>query len=121
VVPVSNPKVYAVPKDEAGATATPVRPLQPTGAWQPNEPKAASLPSSAAATTPTPAPEQLDALLQSRGVIGHKQEVVPGGIHLICAVSSPTNPNANQIYETTAPDYATAVQAIVAQIDAHRP
>ena len=108
VVPVSQPKVYPVPKDESGLTTAPA--LQPTGSWQASGP----------APTVVPTPESLDALLDSRGVIGKKKEDVPGGIHLVCAVTNPANPNANQIYETTAVDYATAVQAIVAQIDARR-
>ena len=64
-----------------------------------------------------PTLEQLKQALDTRHVVGQQQENVPGGIHLRCVVTNPANPTSNQIYETTAADYATAVQAIVQQID----
>jgi hypothetical protein len=100
----SQPRVEPVPKDNS-FTAIPGPAIQPTGSWAASSPPAG------------PSPEQLKQLLDARGVIGQKQEIVPGGILLRCVVTSPANPNANQVYETTAVDYATAVQAIVQQID----
>jgi hypothetical protein len=108
-VPASQIKVVPVPKDE-GFTAARPQPIEPTGSWA----AANSVPSA-------PSVDSLDQLLKSRGVIGHKQFDVPGGIRLVCAVSSAANPTGNQIYETTAVDYPTAVEAIVHQIDAQRP
>ena len=114
IVPVSQPKVVPVPS-EPGATPAPVSTFQPSSGAPTN-----ATPVVAAVPAAVPSAESLDALLTSRGVIGKKKEDVPGGIRLVCAVTNPANPNANQIYETTAIDYATAVQAIVAQIDAKR-
>jgi hypothetical protein len=102
-----QPRVVPVPKDTGYSSST-AQPIQPAGSW-------------AASSAPAPSAEQLDATLKAHGVIGHKQEAAPGGIHLVCAVANPSNPNANQIYEVTAADYAAAVQAIVRQIDAPRP
>jgi hypothetical protein len=113
ITPVSQPRVEAIPKDNSFTAAptqsisTPVQSIQPTGSWAASNPAAG------------PTPEQLKQLLDARGVIGQKQDVVPGGILLRCVVSTPANPSANQVYETTAVDYATAVQAIVQQIDHH--
>jgi hypothetical protein len=107
ITPVSQPRVEPVPKDNSFTVAASPA-IQPAGSWAAGSPSAA------------PTPEQLKQMLDARGVIGAKQEVVADGIHLRVAVSSPANPDSNQIYETTAVDYATAVQAIVQQID-HRP
>jgi hypothetical protein len=106
ITPASQIHVEPVPKDNS-FTAAPGQAIQPAGSW------AVSSPSPAAG----PSLEQLKQALDVRHVIGQQQENVPGGIHLRCVVTNPANPNANQIYETTAADYATAVQAIVQQID----
>ena len=106
LTPASQPRVEPVPKDNS-FTAAPGQQIQAAGSW--------------AASSPTPAAgptlEQLKQALDARHVIGQQQENVPGGIHLRCVVTNPANPTSNQIYETTAADYVTAVQAIVQQID----
>jgi hypothetical protein len=114
----STPRVEAVPKDNS-FTAAPTQSfqpaaavpqsIQPTGSW-------------AAATPPAgPSADQLKQMLDARGVNGQQQQNVPGGILLRCYVTSKSDPSARQVYETTAADYATAVQAIAQQIDQHRP
>jgi hypothetical protein len=116
ITPVSQPKVYELPRDDgvaANAGQTPSQPIQPAGSWS-----AASGPP-AVATATAPNPDQLKQMLDQRHVVGQKQDVVAGGIHLTCVVNVPPA-TSNQIYETTAVDYATAVQAIAQQIDQHR-
>jgi hypothetical protein len=108
ITPASQIHVEPVPKDNS-FTAGPGQQIQAAGSW------AASSPTHTAG----PTFEQLKQTLDARHVVGQQQENVPGGIHLRCVVTNPTNPTSNQIYETTAADYATAVQAIVQQIDHH--
>jgi hypothetical protein len=106
ITPVSQPKVYAVPRDD-GFAANAGQPIQTTGSWAATNP-----------TTAAPNQDQLKQLLDQRHVIGQSQDNVPGGVHLVCIVNLPPS-TTNQRYETTAVDYATAVQAIVQQIDQH--
>jgi hypothetical protein len=105
--PVSQPKVLPVPKDTS-VTASSSQSVRPAGSW------ASNTPSSSAAT---PTAQDLEKLLVSRGVMGHKEFDVPGGgVRLVCAVPAGTS---NQIYDVTAADFAAAVQAVVRQIDEH--
>jgi hypothetical protein len=120
ITPVSqqSPRVEAVPKDTS-FTAAPtqsiqpaavaVQSIQPTGSWAASSPPVG------------PSAEQLKKMLDDRGVSSQQQQNVPGGILLRCYVTSQADPSARQVYETTAVDYATAVQAIAQQIDQHRP
>jgi hypothetical protein len=71
---------------------------------------------------PSNAPPQqttdiLLAQLRSRGVQWQKQDIVPEGIRFTCIVPNRNNPESMQIYEATARDYATAVQAVLVKID----
>jgi hypothetical protein len=114
----STPRVEPVPKDNS-FTAAPTQSFQPAAvAAQSIQPA-----SSWAASNPPagPSAEQLKQMLDKCGVTSQQQQNVPGGIQLRCYVASQADPSARQVYETTAVDYATAVQAIVQQIDQHRP
>jgi hypothetical protein len=91
--PGAGPQVQAVPRE--GQT-----PIQPTG-WAPSGP-----------STDSP-----DAMLQSRGVLNPQQENVPEGVRVSGFVRDRVTPTRLQFVEATARDYATAVQALVQQID----
>jgi hypothetical protein len=64
--------------------------------------------------------EQLQALLKARGVSWQHQERVAEGVKFICAVPNRHNPDISRIYEATAADYASAVRAVLPQIDAQQ-
>jgi hypothetical protein len=118
ITPVSqqSPRVEAVPKDNSFTAAptqsiqpAPAQSIQPAGSWAASSPPVG------------PSAEQLKKMLDDHRVNSQQQQNVPNGILLRCYVTSPADPSARQVYETTAVDYATAVQAIVQQIDQHRP
>jgi hypothetical protein len=115
VSPVGNPsqsnaapRVEPVPAADSFSQQTSA-PIQTTSSWTAgNRPAAAET------------PEQLQKLLDAHGVAGQKLVSNPTGVHLICAVPSRANPSQNVLYEVTAPDYATAVHAVVRQIEQQR-
>jgi hypothetical protein len=58
--------------------------------------------------------------LAARGVIWQDQQQFDGGVRFRCRVANPQNPNSVRVYEATAADYPTAVQAVLNQIDTGR-
>jgi hypothetical protein len=108
-VPVSQPRVEAVPKDTTTSSASPS--IQPAG-WSGGSPPAAAV-----ATT-----DELDRQLKLRGVIASKLREAPGGVILTCAVPSAGSSGTTLYYhnDPPVPDYATAAQDIIRQIDADR-
>lgn len=91
----ATPKVMAVPHEASSS------PILTTGSF------------SAAQQTQ----EILQTQLKARGVQWQKSEVVPEGIRFSCIAPSRSNPESSRIYEAVAPDYASAVQAVLLQID----
>ena len=73
---------------------------------------AATVPASSGSTG-----DVLQAQLRARGVIWQKQEAVADGIRFTCIVPNRINPETSKIYEATARDAVTAIQAILVQID----
>jgi hypothetical protein len=61
--------------------------------------------------------EELQAQLSARGVSWQRQETVPDGFKFVCSLPNRYNPRINRIYEATARDYKTAIQAVLDQID----
>ncbi len=111
--PNVNPKVEAIPD----ANATPAK-LGPTG-WQTQQPVDSVVQPVSTSTSNAPTTEALTRQLQDRGVINQKIDQLSEGIHLTCYVSRPTG--GLRVLEVTATDYATAVQAILQQLDAPAP
>src|SRR5205085_2066930 len=112
-MPVSQPKVEPIPKDNT-ITAPPTLPattlpaVKQTG-WS-------------AANPTAPSTDELEQLLKSRGVIAHEQPPTPdgNGVRLRVVIANPANPDTVENLDTIAPDYASAVAAIVREIDAKR-
>jgi hypothetical protein len=102
----SQPKVQEVPK-ENGITAPTTLPTVKQTGWS-------------AASQPPPSADELEQQLKSRGVLAHEQAPEGSGIRLTVVVANPVNPDARETMWTTATDYATAVAAIVREIDAKR-
>jgi len=63
---------------------------------------------------------QLEAQLKMRGVTLSRQDKVAEGVKFTCAVPNRHNPDINRFYEATASDYASAVRAVLQQIDAQQ-
>lgn len=105
-MPVSQPRVEPVPKDTS--ITAPSSPAITQTAWTP------------AASQPAPTADELEKQLQSRGVTKHDQVPDGNGIRLTVVVQNPANPTAVDTLYTTAPDYPTAVAAIIHEIDAKR-
>jgi hypothetical protein len=103
----SQPKVQEVPK-ENGITAPTTLPTVKQTGW------------SAASQPTAPSTDELEQQLKSRGVLAHEQAPDGSGIRLTVVIANPTNPDARETMWTTAADYATAVAAIVREIDAKR-
>jgi hypothetical protein len=93
--PTQTPTVQPVPRD----------PPPPPGGLQPSSWSSAAQPDSVLAP------------LKARGAVGEQEETVPGGIRFSCFLPSRANPANLRQYEVTAPDLASAVQAILRQID----
>jgi hypothetical protein len=64
-------------------------------------------------------PAQLAALKQ-RGVLWQNQQQVDGGMHFSCAVPNPKDASFSRVYEATAADLRSAVNAVLEQIDQNR-
>ena len=106
--PNPNPKVEPIPD----ANPTPAK-LGPTGWQTPHGAYTAVQPVSTSNAAPTT--DALKKQLEDRGVINQKIDQLPQGIHLTCYLPGPTG-GLRQL-EVTAADYATAVQAILQQLD----
>jgi hypothetical protein len=114
--PVSQPRVEPIPKDSNVGTGAPVQPIKQTNWSASSQPATPTTP-----TTPTTSTtEQLDEQLKAHGVLAHEQAPEGTGIRLTVVVANPTNPDARDNFYTIAPDYATAVAAIIREIDAKR-
>jgi hypothetical protein len=61
--------------------------------------------------------DPLQTALKSRGVIWQDQKAVADGVQFTCRVTNPLDPNFLRVYEATARDYQSAVQAVLLQID----
>jgi len=106
-MPVSQPKVEPIPSDRS-ITAPQTPAIKQTG-W------------SASGQPTPPSTEQLDQQLTAKGVLAHELVRDPNGmVRLKVAVANPSNPNVIDNLEQVAPDYATAVVAIIRDIDARR-
>jgi hypothetical protein len=125
-----EPIVVPIPRDTPlpGPGVVPSNVLM-TGSWMPQHP--VSPPSQGnLVSQPRPSPvvqalgqasdDTLQAQLRSRGVSWHKKEAVPEGVKFSCIVPSPTNPESTRVFEATARDYPSAVQAVLQQIDQQR-
>jgi hypothetical protein len=98
-----EPIVQPIPRD-AGSTAPGTSAVVPVGTW------------GAAGQQPTTT-DPIQQKLKDRGVTFQRQEVVSGGIHFSCTVPNPQNPAVTRFFEATAPDYPSAVQAVLQQMD----
>ncbi len=107
-LPVSQPKARVVPiPEDKSITAPSTAAIKQTAGWT-------------ASASAAPSKADLDAQLKSRGVVDQKQALEVNGIRLSVAVKNAANPNTVDNYSTIAPDYATAVAAIIREIDAKR-
>jgi hypothetical protein len=113
------------------------------GAWQPNGVQAVGQGGAPAiilrdpqvgVVQPVPAPGQsgaaqpvpqysgnnldpLQAQLRARGMVWQKTELVAGGVRFTCAVPNRQDATSLQIYQATAPDEPTAIQAVLLKIN----
>ncbi|MBM4072757.1 MAG: hypothetical protein FJ271_28095 [Planctomycetes bacterium] len=55
--------------------------------------------------------------LRARGVSWHRADSVAGGIRFACIVPNRQNPSVTRIFEATAADFPSAVNAVLQQID----
>jgi len=95
------------PSSSNGPTVIPV----------PRDPGSAAVPNNNSLSSAMPSGDILQAQLRARGVNWQKQETVPDGIRFTCIVPNRVNPESSKIYEATARDLVTAIQAILVQID----
>ncbi|MCI0640473.1 MAG: hypothetical protein L0Y72_05690 [Gemmataceae bacterium] len=114
--PTGSPKVMPVPRDPTGnpgASSMAPAPggILTTGSWSAEENKANVPPLGAESV------EVLQSTLQARGVLGLKTEPVPEGVRVSCFAPQPDNPANLRYLETTAPDVATALQALRQKLD----
>jgi hypothetical protein len=82
------------------------------------------------ATTPAPVPvtgtgpfpdyDQVVAALKQRGMVWQTQQGVAGGVRFTCGVASSQDPTQIQVFEATAPDYRSAMLAVINKIDQSR-
>jgi hypothetical protein len=107
-----NPRVEKVP--DAEPTIVKNSPTSSQSLWGSASPPATPTP--VPTSTPTLA-ETLTKQLQDRGVINHKVDTLPTGVHLTCYAQAN---GKMRILEATAVDYATAAQAILQQLDVAR-
>jgi hypothetical protein len=67
-----------------------------------------------------PNADQLIEQLKARGAVLLPQSVTRDGVSVRCAVADPANRDRQHIYEATGPDAASALQALLNQIDRAR-
>lgn len=90
----------------------------PTVSPLPRDLSAPPVPGVASGTTGTQAEDILQAQLRARGVFGQKQAPTPdGGVQFSCIAPNRGNPDSSRIYEATARDLVSAIQAVIVQID----
>jgi hypothetical protein len=106
--PNPNPKVEPIP--DANPTPSKLGP----GGWQTDPSVNAGVQPASASNAATT--EALTRQLQDHGVVNQEINQLSDGIHLTCYVPRPTG--GFRKLEVTATDYATAVQAILQQLDA---
>ncbi|MCI0377479.1 MAG: hypothetical protein L0215_07730 [Gemmataceae bacterium] len=114
--PTGSPKVMPVPRDPMAnpgpSTMAPTAGgILTTGSWSAEE-KNADVPPLGAVSV-----DVLQSTLQARGVLGLKTEPVPEGVRVSCFAPQPDNPANLRYLETTAPDVATAFQALRQKLD----
>ena len=108
----TGPSVQPIPRDVPASNN-----LLATGSWTqqvPATPTGLPAPSGGSFVDP-----QL-AALQARGISNPKIETVPEGVRVTVVAPNRGNPESLQLYTTTAADTASAVQAILQQIDQQR-
>jgi hypothetical protein len=114
IPPNPTPKVEPVPDINPQPSKSAPGPWQaPQSAHPTVQPVSNSVPVNNPATT-----EAATRQLQAHGVVNQKIDQLADGIHLTCYVARPTGGLIT--LEVTATDYATAAQAIVQQLEAHR-
>ena len=65
--------------------------------------------------------DQLQNALKARGVISQEQKTLADGVvHFSCRVPNPIDPTFIRVYEATAPNYRSAIIAVLEQIDQRR-
>jgi hypothetical protein len=92
-----------------------------TPAVQPVPPPTVLMPVPSVTINPVAAvdTDQLLAALKAKGMVWNgKQDVPGGGVRFSCYVANPQDPNAVQAYDATAPDLASAMQAVLQKINA---
>ncbi len=100
---VLQPVIQPVPRDTPAASVIPV--------------------GGPAVWTPPPAPNSTTALfkqLDDLGVRWNKLENVPEGVRFSAIVPSRTDPTTSRVYEAIARDQASAIQAVLRQIESQR-
>jgi hypothetical protein len=65
-------------------------------------------------------PDPLQTALKAHGVIWQDQKAENDGVHFTCRVANSQDPNFVRVYEAVGPDYQSAVQAVLEQIDQKR-
>lgn len=119
-----EPVVQAVPRD-TGFSSPPPPPNLAVPPPSPGSPPS-SVPGPTVNAAPwagagqAVSPENLQAQLQARGVLWQKQDQIAEGVRFSAMVPNPSNPQITRVYEATGPDYATAVQAVLRQIEGAR-
>jgi hypothetical protein len=96
------PQVQAVPAVPA-VQAVPANPVAPP-----------------AGNPPPGTYDLLQEQLKARGVTSQRVEITPAGAHVVCIVPNVNNPNLQRIFEATGPDPASALRAVIVQIDGTR-
>jgi len=118
IQPVAPPT--NVPSVAPGVGAA-VQPVPPPSAIVPT---VAAGPGAAAAQPVSPVgftdSDPLQTTLKSRGVIWQDQKTLDDGVHFTCRVVNSQDPNFVRVYEAIGPDYRSAVQAVLDQIDQQR-
>jgi hypothetical protein len=121
-----EPIVVPIPRENAlpGPGVVPSNVLT-TGAWAPQQPASppnqANLVGQQAANSSAPVSAAVQAQLRARGATWWKEESVPEGVRFSCiVVPNPANLDSTRVFEATARDSASAVQAVLQQIDQQR-
>lgn len=117
-----SPKVAPVPNQPTPGpqVSTPATPgVIPAGNWANAPGSPGGIP-----VIPAPAPgdasalqASLEATLKSKGLLGVRRADTPEGVQLSGYMPNPDRPGSLMYLETTAPDYTTALQAILRRID----
>lgn len=120
-VPSSGTLTSAAATTPPGSVTQPVPPGSPA-TLSPPQPVVVPVPrdttvQTAAATSQDQTSEYFMSQLRARGVSWHRADSVAGGIRFACIVPNRQNPSVTRIFEATAADFPSAVNAVLRQID----